>query len=98
MLKSKKPAKPGANQGSAGRFALQYMNITESIHNSIMREKSFTKHLRKGARSREATALPSRPATLGTTRAPERDSQCSPGGEVPAHRSPCNSCKSHCAN
>lgn len=41
------------------------MNTTESIYNSIIREKSFIKHFKKGANSQGRTVLlPSRPAAL----------------------------------
>lgn len=46
-------------------LAFQYMNTTESIYNSIIREKSFIKHFKKGANSQGRTVvLSSCPAAL----------------------------------
>lgn len=49
------------------------MNTTESIYNSIIREKSFVKHFKKGANSQGRTVLlPSCPAALRGRRSTPR--------------------------
>lgn len=67
------------------------MNTTESIYNSIMREKSFTKHFKKGANSQRAAVCPlglhtERP----TLAAPQQESKCNARGEILAHWLSCN--------
>ena len=73
------------------------MNTTESIYSSIMQEKSFIKHFKKGANSREGQW--SRPPVLQTERPaladppphpPEQESTCNTRGENLAHWLSCN--------
>lgn len=54
-----KPRNPG------GWSAFQYMNTTESMYNSTMREKSFIEHFEEGVHSSGGTPAALHPAALG---------------------------------